>query len=126
MEKGYRRIAIVNPPANLNYTSHRRKGYLKDLREWGIETEKDLVVDMELSFESGLDIMCTFMMMKKPPRAFLSLGVSVSLGMQSALKQAGFSVGSDVGLIAFEGTRYLKLSDSPVSAFHALWDHAGS
>ena len=38
LEKGYRRIAMVNPPADLNYTSHRRKGYFKAQTEWGIQS----------------------------------------------------------------------------------------
>ncbi|MAA90342.1 MAG: hypothetical protein CL914_09175 [Deltaproteobacteria bacterium] len=125
LEAGHRRIALVSPPADLNYTSHRRKGFNKAMNEWGVRPEPEWVVDMELSFESGRETMGTFLGMKNPPRAFLSPGVSVTLGMLAALKQAGLAVGRDVCLIAFEGTRYLEFSDPPVSAFHASLDHAG-
>ena len=80
---------------------------------------------MVLSFESGRKIMENFLGMQDSPRAFLSPGVSTTLGMLAALKQEGLEVGKDVCLIAFEGTRFLEFSDPPVSAFHASLDEAG-
>ena len=80
---------------------------------------------MELSFESGRKIMENFLGMQDSPRAFLSPGVSTTLGMLAALKQEGLEVGKDVCLIAFEGTRFLEFSVPPVSAFHASLEEAG-
>ena len=125
LESGHRRIALINPPSELNYTSHRRKGFHLALSESGIQPDPDLEADMELSFESGRKIMENFLGMQDSPRAFLSPGVSTTLGMLAALKQEGLEVGKDVCLIAFEGTRFLEFSDPPVSAFHASLDEAG-
>ena len=107
LDSGHRRIALINPPSELNYTNHRRKGFHLALSESGIQPDPNLEVDMELSFESGRKIMENF------------------LGMLAALKKEGLEVGKDVCLIAFEGTRFLEFSDPPVSAFHASLDEAG-
>ena len=125
LESGHRRIALINPPSVLNYTSYRRMGFHLALSESGIQPDPDLEADMELSFESGRKIMENFLGMQDSPRAFLSPGVSTTLGMLAALKQEGLEVGKDVCLIAFEGTRFLEFSDPPVSAFHASLDEAG-
>ena len=125
LETGHRRNALINPPADLNYTSQRTNGFRRALNERGILPKPELTVEMELSFESGSEIMDKFLGMKNSPRAFLCPGFSTTLGMLTSLKERGLAIGRDICLIAFEGIRYLEFSDPPVNAFYASLDHTG-
>ncbi len=59
-----------------------------------------------------------------PPTAFIAPGVSSALGMLNALQNANLQLGVDVGLIAFEGTRFLGFNLPRISAYHASLEEA--
>jgi hypothetical protein len=117
---------MVDSPTVLNYTSHLRRGDFKTLNEWGIETTTDMVLEMALYFESGLENMGISFWMKNPPQASLSSGVSITPVMLFALKLSCLCIGRDGGLIDFEGAYYLEFSDPSVSSFQSLIYNAGN
>ncbi len=125
LEAGHRRIAIMNPPEFLNYTGLRLRGYRRVFADAGLQVDPDLIHNSALSFETECESMNRFLKLDSPPTAFIAPGVSSALGMLNALQNANLQLGVDVGLIAFEGTRFLGFNLPRISAYHASLEEAG-
>ena len=115
----------MNPPEFLNYTGLRLRGYRRVFADAGLQVDPDLIHNSALSFETGCESMNRFLKLDSPPTAFIAPGVSSALGMLNALQNANLQLGVDVGLIAFEGTRFLGFNLPRISAYHASLEEAG-
>jgi LacI family transcriptional regulator len=124
-QQGHQRIALINPPTLLNYTGHRLKGYHQALREAGIPQDESLILNTELSFETGRQALQQFRRLSHPPTAILSPGVSTTLGLLAEMRECGMRLPQDLDLIAFEGTNYLEFNSPRINAYHSSLEHAG-
>lgn len=123
--QGHQRIALINPPVELNYSGHRLQGYTQGLAIHNLTLDPSLIFSTALSFETGRQALRQFQQLPDPPTAILSPGVSVTLGLLTEMNQRGLVLGKDLDLIAFEGTNYLEFHQPRINAFHASLEEAG-
>lgn len=101
LEQGCRRVAHLAGPQHLNIYKNRRQGYLDALQAHGIAPDEALIVDCDMTLESGNASMSQLMALPTPPDAVFSAGDSAILGALQLLKSRGIRVPQDVALAGF-------------------------
>jgi len=97
IERGYRKVAFLGGPEEATSTQDRETGFLAELRK-----QPDISVDVSYAqaytFDAGRQQMLHLLESSLSEAYFCGDDV-LSIGAMSALKDAGFSVPEDVGII---------------------------
>lgn len=115
LEMGHRNIAHVT--ASKYFGSlipdiyQRYQGYIQALAEFGIEPDSLLVVEGDLSRQSGLMALDTLMARERPFTAIFAANDQMAVGLKLGLHRRGLRVPEDVSLIGFD--------DEPITAYLA-------
>ena len=122
---GHQRVALINPPEELNYSGHRLNGFLRGLESCGLCAQEEMQVSTDLSFKAGRRVLRQFVELANPPTAILSPGVSTTLEILTEMNSTNLILGKDLDLIAFEGTNYLEFNTPRINAYHSSLEAAG-
>ncbi len=106
--QGYRRIAHIAGPADLDFTRQRLRGYRDALEKHGFPSDPAWVVHSGFSQECGGDDMRTLLSLPEHPDAVFAVNDRKAIGAMLALKECGVPIGPGIGVIGF--------TNDPVSA----------
>jgi LacI family transcriptional regulator len=99
---GYRRIGIICGPRNVSTSADRCRGYLKALKEKGLEIDEDLVRHGFFSQETGFKFTKMMMGLSNPPEAIFCGDDYIALGSMKAMAELGLRIPDDVALVGFD------------------------
>jgi DNA-binding LacI/PurR family transcriptional regulator len=121
LQCGYRRIGLLL--GSPQYVSHRLylKGFYDAHAAAGVDTDPELVTEIELNTEGGYAGTRKLMEARKRPDALIITGDRASLGSLKALRELKLSVPQDVGVLAMDGTRETAFADPPLTAVEIPW-----
>ncbi len=119
IEAGHRRIGLITN-ASLEYTSaqQRRLGYLRALKEGGIEPEGALVREGAYTPASGFMAMQEFLNVSPHPTAVFVASDVVCLGALHAIKLAGLRIPQDIAVVGFDDIPLANYYDPPLTTIH--------
>lgn len=99
---GHRRIGLITISLEPSYARERYNGYLRALKERGIQPKEEWVQITEIGDEGGYKAAKKLLSLQEPPSAiFVSVGVCAR-GALEAIKGAGLDVPKDISFIAFD------------------------
>ncbi|QIH32938.1 MULTISPECIES: LacI family DNA-binding transcriptional regulator [Sphingobacterium] len=101
IQQGYRRIAHIAGPENLQFTQQRLNGYLQALEQHDISVDKQLIVFSGFSQGQGVTDTQQLLALPDPPDAIFAANDRKAVGAILTIKQHGLRVGRDVGVIGF-------------------------
>lgn len=125
LELGHRRIAFVGAPAELNFAQHRLDGFSKALREAGLKPVPELVLEGDLSENSGYREARALLSLPEPPTAFLCANDLMALGVLHALRERGLRAGREVSVIGYDDIPLVHYTDPPLSTLHQPFREMG-
>ncbi len=102
LDLGHRRIALVNGLETMDFAARRRDGYLKALRNRGIEPDHSLMFTDEMTESYGYNAARRLLAEPEPPTAILSSSMIIALGLRRAVEDAGLRMGRDVSIVTFD------------------------
>ena len=102
-ELGHRRLGFICGGNSTTVSIERRDGYLQAHREYGIEADPDLMVEVKLVPEGGDEGARKLMAKTRPPTGIVCLTDYMALGAVSALHSMGLKPGVDVAIIGCDG-----------------------
>lgn len=111
IEMGYRRIAYFSGPDYLNVYRNRKNGYLKALKNNGLEVDESIIVHHELSREAGWKAAEKLMQMKNRPDAIFSSSDYAALGALLYLRENNIKIPEEVGVAGFSNEIFTSLVD---------------
>lgn len=115
IEQGYRRIAHLRGP-NVSTAQGRLKGYIKALREFGIPTRKEYILEAQFHDESsGFKAAKKLLTIRSRPDAVFAASDPIAIGALEALLESGQRVPQDIGLIGVGSHRYGRYLRVPLS-----------
>jgi LacI family transcriptional regulator len=115
IEQGYRRVAHLRGP-NVSTAQGRLDGYLKALRESGIEMRKEYILEAQFHDESsGYKAAKKALNISPRPEAVFAASDPIAIGALEALLESGCRVPEDVGLIGVGSHRYGRYLRIPLS-----------
>ncbi|MBD5802316.1 HTH-type transcriptional regulator RafR [Azoarcus sp. Aa7] len=103
VELGHRRIALIHAPLELNFAMQRHRGFVKAMREAGIEPDPELIAEATLDRIGGYQAVGRLLALKEPPTALLVDNNVAGVGALRALGDSGWKPGKGISLMVYDG-----------------------
>lgn len=100
-ESGYRRIAHIAGPAQLNITQERMQGYQQGLAECGLPFDENLLVHCDLSIPSATEATQQLLALPARPDAIFGVNDTTAFAAMKEIKRQGLRIPADIGLVGF-------------------------
>ncbi len=101
IKKGYKKIAFLSGPEELNICKNRLEGYLAALKNNNIAYDKNLVTYGSLHEDNGYDTISKFLDEENLPDAIFTVNDPVAIGAFKKLKEVGLKIPDQIGVIGF-------------------------
>ncbi len=102
LDLGHRRIALMNGVRGRTFAEHREIGYLAALSARGVPFDPALMSNSIFTDEVAFRLAQSMLELKPRPTAFLAGSMMTALGIFRAIRQAGFTLGKEVSMIAHD------------------------
>ena len=121
LERGHRRIALIDPELDYLFARHRLAGYRQALVENGLSFDPALVSHGDLMASLSRERVGHMLRLETPPTGFVTANEVVSLGVIAALRDVGVSVGDGAEIVSRDGTQMMTFVEPAVtSCFYPL------
>jgi len=101
IKQGYKRIAHMMGPENLELSKKRRDGYLAALKNYGLPYSDELIIPSGVMMESGIVAAYTFLEMEDMPDAIFAVTDPVAIGAMKTLQKHGIKIPDEVAVVGF-------------------------
>jgi len=103
INRGHRRIALVNSDERFLYARQRHEGYQAALQRAGIELETALIrTTGENSYAAGGKAAAALLSVPAPPTAVFAVSDTLAIGLIKGFRRAGRRVPDDVAVVGFD------------------------
>jgi LacI family transcriptional regulator len=122
-EQGYRRIAFISGPEQLNISRERLAGYLAGLESCQLPVDADLIEQCNLSHESARQAMNRLLNLTTPPDAVFGINDTVAFAAMKEIKRHQLQIPHDIGLVGFTDEFHSTVVDPPLTSItHPTFD----
>lgn len=116
IEQGYKRIALLEGPQNLDIFKQRKAGYFKALKNHKIPVVHDLIIENAWTKELGAEGTRKLLSMPKPPDAiFASTSDFSALGVLEVATAMGFKVPSELGICGYSNEAFTEITSPSIT-----------
>ncbi|HHW48115.1 MAG TPA: LacI family transcriptional regulator [Clostridiaceae bacterium] len=102
IEQGYRKFAIITGPLNQSTASERQEGFIKCLKDNGIEINYKFIASGEFKLESGYSIMKKWLKGIDKPMALFAANNFIAYGAIKAINEEGLKIPEDIAVVCFD------------------------
>jgi len=113
LEKGHRRIAMINADKKYPAAAGRYQGYQKALRQFRVPLEPELVRTGGWWQDDGYEQAVALLKMHEVPSAIFCASDRIALGAYDALKEKGFRIPEDISIVGFDNQELLAAHARP-------------
>ena len=106
IEKGRKRIALINGNMNRQTSRDKLNGYKKCLADSGLPMDETLIYDGHYASADGYYAARQFMMLANAPDAMVCANDILAIGCLKYLYQAGVKVPEEVAVVGMDGTAW--------------------
>lgn len=106
IDMGYKKLAHASGPSRIHIFNKRKQGFIKALKEAGLELNKNWLVEGDLSVESGENIARNFLSQTDKPDAIFAAEDFTALGVMKVARELGISVPEKLGIIGFANEHF--------------------
>jgi LacI family transcriptional regulator len=116
IKEGYKRIALLEGPQNLEIFRDRKSGYLKALRANGVEIQDELIVKDAWTKELGANATRNLLRLENPPDAiFASTSDFSALGVLEVASVMGISVPFNLGICGYSNEAFTEITHPSIT-----------
>ncbi len=101
IDQGYKKIAILAGPANLNISNKRLLGYTDTLKENNLKVNKQFIIHCDFNQDYAYEATKELLAMKNRPDAIFTISDRMAIGAMLAIKEKGLRMPEDIGLVGF-------------------------
>lgn len=101
IEQGYKKIACLSGPKNLNISNKRLEGYMKALKEADMKIDQDMIVYCDFNQDYAYFATKELLNMKRRPDAIFAISDKKAMGAMLAIKEKKLNMPNDIGLVGF-------------------------
>ncbi|MBS1497180.1 MAG: LacI family DNA-binding transcriptional regulator [Bacteroidetes bacterium] len=116
IEQGYKRIAVLAGPQNLEISNSRLDGYKNALKKHKIKIDPSLIIHCDFNQDYAFFATEELLSLKKRPDAIFTISDRMALGAMLAIKKKGLQMPNDIGLIGFNDEPVLNLLTPSISS----------
>lgn len=116
IEQGYKRIALLEGPQNLDIFRQRKNGYLSALKKYNLPVIEELLVENTLTKELGAEATRKLLSLAEPPDAiFASVSDFSALGVLEVATALGFKVPGQLGILGYSNEAFTELTSPSIT-----------
>lgn len=116
IEQGYKRIALLKGPQNLDIFKQRKVGYLAALNKYGLPVVDDLIIENAWTKELGAEATRKLLSLPEPPDAiFASTSDFSALGVLEVATAMGFKVPDQLGILGYANEAFTELTSPSIT-----------
>lgn len=104
IEKGHRRIGLIEGPEGFTSPRERRAGFEEALAAAGLSLDPTLVRPGRYTFESGVDAGQSLVDLPDPPTAIFACNDEMAIGAIIAARRSGMLIPQDLSVVGFDDT----------------------
>lgn len=104
IEKGHRRIALIEGPVGFTSPRERRAGFEEAMQAAGLALDPELVRPGQYTFESGVEAGQSLIELDEPPTAIFASNDEMAIGAMIAARRSGILIPEDISIIGFDDT----------------------
>jgi DNA-binding LacI/PurR family transcriptional regulator len=112
---GRRKIAHIAGPPNLSLSINRFNGYKDALKKHQIPFDKRLVIECDLTRESGYVIMDKFLKINPQPDAIFTVCDAAAYGAISRIHESTLKIPKDISIVGFTNEPVSAIIDPPLT-----------
>ena len=101
LEKGHRRIGIINGPMNLSTSRERLLGIRKAFTEYHMEIDDQYLLFGDFTKTSGYDRVKDLLTLQVPPTAIIFCNNDMALGALKYLRKTSIKIPEDLSLVVY-------------------------
>ena len=116
IDQGYKKIAILAGPENMNISNDRLQGYLQILKENKIRVDKQMIIHCEFNQDYAREATRELLMLKNRPDAIFTISDRMAIGAMLAIKEKGLKMPKDIGLVGFNNEPITGLVSPSISS----------
>jgi LacI family transcriptional regulator len=113
LEKGHRRIAMINADQKYPAAAGRFSGYRQALEGLGIPVEPELIRTGGWWQDDGYEHALALLELKPVPTAIFCATDRIAMGVYDALKEKGLRIPNDVSVVGFDNQELLAAHSRP-------------
>ncbi len=117
-QKGHTRIAFIGARPNLVIQKERYQGYRLGLDDARVAFDASLVLQGDLSEESGYLAAQKLLALQNPPTAILGINDLTALGVMHAAKERGLYIGTELAIAGYDGIKETEYTNPPLTTIH--------
>lgn len=114
---GHRRIGFINGGLIYNYAGLRREGFMRGMEKAGLAVAPELVLEDAVTFDEGVAMGAQLLDLANPPTAIVCAIDRVALGVYRAAADRSLQIGSDLSVIAYDGSQEGAHARPPLTTF---------
>lgn len=127
LEKGRRRIALLNGPLQYKYAMERERGYFDALHQAGIPRDDSLVVHQPVSeFELALSSASRLLNLQERPDAIFAVSDVMAVAAIRAIHRANLRVPEDISVVGFDDTYIAQMCEPSLTTVRQRGSQLGS
>ncbi|MBN1465658.1 LacI family DNA-binding transcriptional regulator [candidate division KSB1 bacterium] len=115
IERGHRRIAIIQGLPGTSTSSNRLRGYKDALLQKNIEIDADLIVGSDFRAENGYIETKILLHVRNRPTALFTTSDLITLGALKAIDEENLAIPDDMSLVAFDDIDFAPYLSSPLT-----------
>ena len=116
IEQGYKRIALLEGPQNLDIFKQRKAGYLNALKKYNMPIIDELVVENAWTKELGATATRALLSLPNPPDAiFASTSDFSALGVLEVASAMGIKVPSELGICGYSNEAFTEITSPSIT-----------
>jgi LacI family transcriptional regulator len=116
IDQGYKKIALLAGPENLNISNERKEGYLETLKLNKIKVDKNLIIHCDFNQEYAKVATRELLTGKNKPDAIFAISDRLAIGAMTVIKELGLSIPKEIGLVGFNNEPITQLLTPSISS----------
>lgn len=119
IERGHRRVGLVNGSSKLRQCADRRKGVRKAFRAAGLPVAESLVeagVGLALNADGGERALEQLLRLDNPPTAVVCVNDLTALGVMRGLRRHGVRVPEEVAVVGYDDVEFAAVLSTPLTS----------
>jgi LacI family transcriptional regulator len=113
LEKGHRRIAMINADLKYPAAAGRLDGYRKALKQFRVPFEPKLIRTGGWWQDDGYEHTLALLQLKQVPTGIFCASDRIAVGVYDALKEKGLKIPTDISVIGFDDQELLAAHTRP-------------
>lgn len=106
IENNHHRIGLIEGNKEFESSQYRKKGYIKALKDNGININEEIVVSGQYNLKSGYESMKKLLELKDKPTAVFCSNDDIAVGAMKAIFEKGLNVPNDISIIGFDDSNF--------------------